>query len=100
MVVIGSEGMAVFDDQKEKDEKVLVYPHKVTWHNNQPLAEKSEAISLDFDETEPLKNECQHFIDCIKGDTDCITDGHEGLRVLKVLNQAQKSLDDNLIGRA
>jgi len=95
MVIIGSEGMAVFDDQKVKDEKVLVYPHKVSWQNNQPLAEKSEAVSLDFDETEPLKNECQHFIDCIQDKAKCITDGYEGLRVLKVLNQAQKSLDES-----
>ena len=95
MVVIGSEGMAIFDDQKTKDKKVLIYPHKVSWQNDQPLAEKSEAISLGFEETEPLKNECQHFIDCIQGNTNCITDGYEGLRVLKVLNSAQKSLDEH-----
>lgn len=94
MVIVGSEGMAVFDDTKSKDEKVLIYPHKVSWQNDVPLAEKSEAISLDYEETEPLKNECQHFIDCINGDSVCITDGYEGLRVLKVLNLAQKSLDE------
>jgi UDP-2-acetamido-3-amino-2,3-dideoxy-glucuronate N-acetyltransferase len=42
---------------------------------------------------EPLKLECQHFIDCIARGAKPITDGREGLRVLKVLKNAQRSLD-------
>ena len=72
-----------------------MYPHKVSWENGMPVADKSDAISLDFEETEPLKNECNHFISCIRGETQCLTDGNEGMRVLKVLNLAQNSLDNH-----
>jgi len=44
---------------------------------------------------EPLKVECQHFLDCIAGKKRPITDGIEGLQVLKVLNAAQNSLNEN-----
>ena len=94
LVIIGSEGMAVFDDQKKHEEKILIYPHKVNWKDNMPLAEKAEAESLGYEDTEPLRNECLHFIDCIQNNIKCITDGEEGIRVLKVLNQAQQSLDN------
>ena len=42
---------------------------------------------------EPLKLECQQFLDCIKNGKQPITDGSEGLRVLKVLTAAQNSMN-------
>ena len=42
-------------------------------------------------EEEPLKNECQHFIDVVEKDIQPLTDGVEGLRVLKVLSAASRS---------
>jgi UDP-2-acetamido-3-amino-2,3-dideoxy-glucuronate N-acetyltransferase len=42
-------------------------------------------------EEEPLKNECQHFIDVVEKDIRPLTDGAEGLRVLKVLSAASRS---------
>jgi len=39
-----------------------------------------------------LKEECLHFIECIKEDKTPFTDGEEGLRIVKVLEAAQKSL--------
>ncbi len=44
---------------------------------------------------EPLKLECQHFIDCIQKNMEPLTNGDGGLEVLRVLNAAQKSLDDH-----
>ena len=41
---------------------------------------------------EPLRTECQHFIDCVEKGTTPLTDGRDGLRVLKVLEAAQRSL--------
>jgi UDP-2-acetamido-3-amino-2,3-dideoxy-glucuronate N-acetyltransferase len=43
-------------------------------------------------ESEPLRNECQHFLDCCRNRTVPRTDGREGLRVLRVLQMAQRSL--------
>jgi predicted dehydrogenase len=42
--------------------------------------------------TEPLKNECQHFLDCIQKGHQPLTDGREGLKVLRILEVAQESL--------
>jgi UDP-2-acetamido-3-amino-2,3-dideoxy-glucuronate N-acetyltransferase len=42
---------------------------------------------------EPLKLECEHFIECIKSRKDPRSDGRDGLRVLKVLRAAQESLE-------
>ena len=46
-----------------------------------------------IDMVEPLKLECQHFIDSIKNNTRPLSDGENGLEVLKVLAAAQKSLE-------
>ena len=42
-----------------------------------------------------MRQECRHFIDCMTNGTQPITDGHEGLKVLKILNASQASLNDN-----
>ncbi|MFH1754145.1 MAG: gfo/Idh/MocA family oxidoreductase, partial [Candidatus Latescibacterota bacterium] len=41
---------------------------------------------------EPLRSECRHFIDCIQTGERPLTDGHNGLRVVRVLEAAQESL--------
>jgi UDP-2-acetamido-3-amino-2,3-dideoxy-glucuronate N-acetyltransferase len=43
---------------------------------------------------EPLRNECAHFVECIKNGTTPRTDGKNGLRVVQVLEAAQRSLDE------
>jgi predicted dehydrogenase len=48
-----------------------------------------------IDMTEPLKVECSHFLECIEKDRTPRSDGHDGLRVVRVLEAAQKSLDLN-----
>jgi len=48
-----------------------------------------------IDMVEPLKVECRHFIDCVKENRRPLTDGENGLKVLKVLAAAQGSLEQN-----
>ena len=90
LVVVGSEKMAVFDDTAEH--KLILYPHKVEWKNRVPTAIKAKAEIVPLAEGEPLKAECQHFLDCVKSATPPLTDGREGLRVLTVLDACQRSL--------
>ncbi|WP_304985259.1 Gfo/Idh/MocA family oxidoreductase [Coxiella-like endosymbiont] len=92
LIVIGSKGMAVFDDTKTWKEKLIHYPHQINWQNGIPLPDKSEANYIPLPEGEPLKQECFHFIECVVTRSQAITDAQEGLRVLKVLNQATNSL--------
>lgn len=91
LVIVGSEKMAVFDDTAE--DKLKLYAHRVQWINRIPTPLKAEAEVVDLDTGEPLKMECQHFIDCVVKREQPITDGREGLRVLKVLNGCQEALE-------
>ena len=90
LVVVGSEKMAVFDDTAEN--KLVVYPHKVEWKNQIPTAIKAQGENVPLDSGEPLKAECQHFVDCVASRKTPLTDGREGLRVLTVLDACQRSL--------
>ena len=91
LVVIGSEKMAVFDDTAS--DKLVLYPHRVEWKDRNPSVVKAEAQPVALEATEPLRNECRHFLDCMVSRRNPVTDGREGLRVLRVLNACQKSLD-------
>ena len=93
LVVIGSEKMAVFEDTS--DDKLKLYPHKVEWKNRIPTAIKSEVEIVEIPDAEPLKQECQHFIDSISNRTKPKTDGEEGLRVLRILDKCQLSMENN-----
>lgn len=94
LVVVGDRKMAVFDDMQPWPDKLLLYPHKITWHNNMPVPEKGEAEHLDILQAEPLRQECEHFLKSLVNGYRPDTDGAEGLRVLKVLNAAQASLNN------
>jgi predicted dehydrogenase/acetyltransferase-like isoleucine patch superfamily enzyme len=92
LVVVGDRGMAVFDDGLPWGEKLKLYPHQVNWVNGLPEATKADLINVPIEVSEPLKLECQHFIDCIRQNQKPRTDGLEGLGVLQVLDAAQRSL--------
>jgi UDP-2-acetamido-3-amino-2,3-dideoxy-glucuronate N-acetyltransferase len=96
LTVVGSSGMAVFDDTKPWAEKLVVHRHYLTWENGQvPTPSKAKGEAVVVPESEPLRNECQHFIDCCRDRRIPRTDGREGLRVLAILQAAQQSLDLN-----
>lgn len=93
LVVIGDRKMAVFDDTQPWADKLLLYPHKINWQNNLPVPSKAEAERVDVPQAEPLRVECEHFLRCIAKGCQPYTDGAEGLRVLRILNASQRSLD-------
>src|SRR5438309_8393503 len=90
LVIVGSEKMAVFDDTA--DHKLILYPHRVEWKHRIPTAVKAQGEVLDLDDREPLRAECQHFLDCVASRSSPLSDGAEGLRVLRVLDACQRSL--------
>lgn len=92
LVVVGDQAMAVFDDLKPKEEKLTLYNHKIHWEDGMPVPEKSEGVFVALDDLEPLKNECEHFLNCIVRGEQPTTDGREGIRVLNVLQNAQIAL--------
>jgi UDP-2-acetamido-3-amino-2,3-dideoxy-glucuronate N-acetyltransferase len=90
LAVVGSQQMAIFDDTAEQ--KLVLYPHKVEWRNRVPTAVKADGQPMPVDSTEPLQEECRHFLHSVQTRTRPVTDGHEGLRVLRILDACQRSL--------
>ena len=94
LVVVGSENMAVFDDVS--NEKLKLFSHRIIYKNGEsPEIEKSGYRVIDIENKEPLKEELLHFAYCIEHRITPRTDGIEGLNVLKVLEEAEKSLGQN-----
>jgi UDP-2-acetamido-3-amino-2,3-dideoxy-glucuronate N-acetyltransferase len=93
LVVVGDRQMAVFNDVAPYGEKLLLYPHHIEWRDHLPVPNKAEAIPIEVEATEPLRLECQHFLDCVASRSRPLTDGEEGRRVLRVLNACQRSLE-------
>jgi len=91
LVVVGDRKMAVFDDTQTQN-KLMVYPHRIDWVDRVPVAHKAEGEVVPLVDEEPLKLECQHFLDCVRDGTTPRTDGENGLRVLRILHACGQSL--------
>ena len=92
-VVVGDKQMAIFDDTKPWAEKLVLYPHQIKWMNGQmPVIHAAEAKPVMIDEREPLKAECEHFLECIVNRKRPLTDGENALQVLHILELAHQSL--------
>lgn len=92
LVVVGSDKMAVFDDTAEH--KLVLYPHRVEWKDGIPTAVKAAAETVSLDDIEPLTAECRQFLDSVKSRVPPVTDGREGLSVLRVLDACERSLQE------
>jgi len=92
LVVIGSKKMAVFDDVV-KDGKLKIYDKGVDWKDGRPVIRQTAESTLFFPDMEPLREELAHFVDCVKTRKTPRTDGANGVRVLKVLDACQRSIE-------
>jgi UDP-2-acetamido-3-amino-2,3-dideoxy-glucuronate N-acetyltransferase len=83
--------MAVFDDV-EKEHKLVIYSHSIDWLNRLPIAHKGEGQTVPLPADEPLRKECEHFIESIVTRRTPRTDGRNGVKVLEVLDACERSL--------
>jgi UDP-2-acetamido-3-amino-2,3-dideoxy-glucuronate N-acetyltransferase len=86
--------MAVFDDVRST-EKLSLYDKKIDFVNGNFVAERPASVAVEFLAAEPLLLECRHFLESIETRRTPKTDGHDGWRVLKVLEASQRSLSMN-----
>ena len=93
--VVGSRRMATFDDM-DLERKVTVYDKGF----DQPAGSWGEYITRSGDihspaipNREPLRLECEHFLACLRSGSAPRSDGHAGLRVVRVLAALQERLD-------
>ena len=80
-MIVGTKATAIFDDTVPEDKLILV---------SSTTPGQSEKVSLDYLEIEPLKLECQHFINCINNGYKARSDGENGYNVGKISEEAEK----------
>lgn len=99
ITVVGSKKMVVYDDVAVQ-EKIKVYDKGVkairrtdTFGEFQFAYHYGDIVSPYIHLEEPLRQECLHFLECITEKKRPLTDGYNGLRVVEIIEAAQKSLE-------
>lgn len=107
MTVVGSKKMVVYDDM-DTDAPLMIYDKGITRRSLSEqgaahaapggfgdfrfLTRAGDVVIPRFDQSEPLRAECRHFVECIQSGATPLTGGDEALRVVEVLEAAQVSL--------
>jgi predicted dehydrogenase len=94
--VVGSKRMATFDDM-DPERKVTVYDkgfdEKADTYGEY-ITRSGDIWSPRVPNDEPLRLECEHFVACVRDRRQPLSDGESGLRVVRVLEGLQQSLDE------
>ena len=101
ITIVGTKKMIVYDDT-EPLEKIKIYdkhvekpPHYDTFGEFQYSYHYGDILSPFVRQEEPLKVECQHFVECVDAGRRPTSSGHEGLAVVRILEAASQSLRDS-----
>jgi predicted dehydrogenase len=89
LVIVGSKKMASYDDVSKK---LVLYDQRVELREGEPVPVRGEGEEVAFSSEEPLLLECRAFLEAVAARRPPVTDGASGLRVLQVLQAAQRSL--------
>ena len=95
ITIVGRDKMAVFDDM-ELDRKITVYdkaPEQPTTNYGEWRTRTGDIYSPKISNTEPLRLECQHFLNLVAGEGDPLLAARDGLVVVRALEQLQASLE-------
>ena len=100
VTVVGSKKMIVYNDI-ENEQKIKIYDKGVdapTYTNGYGEFQcnyRSGDITIPkIKFSEPLREECQHFLDCIRDGTQPSSSGHDGLSVVRIIEAAQHSMQN------
>ena len=99
-VLVGGDRRMILYDDLEPTEKIKVYDRGVHWNGGADEARREALVAYRLgdmhapmlNQTEALRTECEHFIDSVRSGSTPITDGHAGLRTVRVLAAAERSL--------
>ena len=95
--IVGSEKMATFDDMA-LEQKLVIYDKGFDQDYSsygEYIARSGDIWSPRVPNDEPLRIECLHFAECVRDGKTPISDGRSGLRVVRVLEGLQQSLDES-----
>jgi predicted dehydrogenase len=93
--IVGSDKMATFDDM-ELEQKLVIYDKGFDQDYSsygEYIARSGDVWSPRISNEEPLGIECRHFAECVRDGRTPISDGRNGLRVVRVLEGLQQSLE-------
>lgn len=98
MTIVGSKRMIVYDDVAPL-EKIRIFdvrverpPHYDTFAEFHYAYHYGDMYAPYIKQEEPLKTECQHFIDCIREGRVPLTGGQQGLQLVRILEASSESL--------
>jgi predicted dehydrogenase len=97
LVVVGSRRMATFDDMALEG-KLTIYDKgfdEDAHGYGEYITRAGESYRPQISNVEPLHLECEHFIACIRNGERPLSDGESGLRVVRVLEALQRSLEES-----
>jgi predicted dehydrogenase len=101
MTIVGSRRMIVYDDVTPL-EKIRIFdarverpPHYDTFAEFHYAYHYGDMYAPYIKQEEPLKSECQHFLDCIRDGLRPLTDGQQGLELVRILEASSDSLKRN-----
>jgi predicted dehydrogenase len=100
LTVVGARRMATFDDMLIEG-KLAVYDKGFdedarSW--GEYIARSGDVFSPRISNAEPLRIECEHFLECIRTGSTPRSDGYSGVRVVRVLERLQHSLERRAAG--
>jgi len=95
LVVVGDQKMAIFNDVAPFGEKLQLYPQNVEFDGPMPILRKEDAEFVEHADSEPLREECNHFLECIQSRNQPLTNAQSGIDALQVLHACQKSIEQN-----
>jgi predicted dehydrogenase len=100
VTVVGDRRMAVWDDI-DLIRTITIYDRRVDQPSREPVDSFSshrmilhmgDVLIPNLPQSEPLKNECRHFVDCIARGERCLSDGRTGVDVVRTLEASDRSL--------
>ncbi len=95
--VVGSKRMATFDDM-DLERKLTIYDKGFDGNGGrwgEYVARSGDIYSPSLPSVEPLRLECEHFVDCVRSGQTPLSDGESGLRVVRVLEGLQSALESS-----
>jgi predicted dehydrogenase len=100
MTIVGTRRMIVYDDV-QTNEKIRIYdtrverpPHHDTFAEFHYSYHYGDMYIPYLKQEEPLRGECQHFLECIEKGMEPLTSGYKGLELVKILEAASASLKE------
>jgi UDP-2-acetamido-3-amino-2,3-dideoxy-glucuronate N-acetyltransferase len=94
LTIVADKRMAVFDDL-ETERKLVLYSHRIHWVDRVPVAQKDGGEVVRIPCSEPLRVECEHFLDCVRTRRRPRTDGESAVQVLQILDACERSLKES-----